>query len=167
MLVSIRGLRDLEFEMAPTNNGRSIRKRSVGVDGEDAIDVRSISLPRRPIKQISSIEVSNIVTANASWKMFEVGKGAWVLMQPKRSKKRSKKQQSTSAFLTSWKGRVKGFRVKEGRRCVKEILVQHVYMHRELQLREYPAYLPHHKPNCKHMIQLKLFSRHNCCSLYN
>ena len=86
--------------------------------------------------------------------MFEVGKGAWVLMQPKRSKKRSKKQQSTSAFLTSWKGRVKGFRVKEGRRYVKEILVQHVYMHRELQLREYPAYLPHHRPNCKHMIQL-------------
>ena len=66
MLVSIRGLRDLEFEMAPTNSGRGIRKRSVGLDGEDAVDVQSISLPRRPITQISSIEVSNIVTSNAS-----------------------------------------------------------------------------------------------------
>ena len=45
MLVSIRGLGDLESEMAPRNNGCGIRKRSVGLDGEDAINVRNISLP--------------------------------------------------------------------------------------------------------------------------
>ena len=67
---------DLESEMAPRNNGCGIRKRSVGLDGEDAVDVQNISLPRRPITQISSIEVSNIAIANASWKIFEVGKGA-------------------------------------------------------------------------------------------
>ena len=60
--------------MAARNNGRGIRKCSMGLDGEDDVDVRNISLPRRPITQISSIEVSNIVTTNASWKMFEVGK---------------------------------------------------------------------------------------------
>ena len=84
--------------------------------------------------------------------MFEVEKGAWVLMQPKSIKKKSKNQQSTSTFMASWKGRVKDFRVKEGRRCIKEILVQHVYMHRDLVLWKSPASLPHHTPNCKHML---------------
>ena len=52
MLVSIKGLGDWESEMAPRNNGRGIRKRSVGLDDEDAIDVRNIALPHEGLSHI-------------------------------------------------------------------------------------------------------------------
>ena len=44
MFVSIRGVLDLESEMAPRNNGRSIRKHSVGLDGKDADCKKMIEL---------------------------------------------------------------------------------------------------------------------------
>lgn len=58
-------------------------------------------------------------------------------MQPNKRRKK----QSTNRFLASWKGRVKDFKVKEGTKCIKEILIQHFYMHQELVLQDYPSYL--------------------------
>ena len=107
------------------------------------------------------MDVSNTINVDASWKRLAMGKGVWVLMQLRRKKMRQR-QQSTITFLASWKGRVKDFRVKEGTKYIKEILVQHVYMHRELVLQEYPASLPHCRPNCKLIFKTIFLTKRFC-----
>lgn len=100
---------------------------------------------RRPSSSISCIETSNRITEAGTWERLVISRGDWVLMQPNRRRKRK----YSNIFLESWKGRVKDFQVAEGKKSIKEVLVQHVYMHRELVVEQYPPYLPKNRPNCK------------------
>ena len=100
--------------------------------------------PRRPPALIESITIANILDEENQWMPLTIVKGSWILLQSTKRKRRS-----SNEFLASWKGRVKDFKLKENNKVVKEVLVQHVYMHKELTLTEWPQNLPIHRPNCK------------------
>ena len=123
---------------------RACKKRCVDHINKDG-DTNITHLPRRPRSSISAIEIANTSTTEGHWQTLSVSKGSWVLMQPDRRRKR----RSGNNFLTSWKGRVLDLRTKDGKKMKMEILVQHVYMHRELVLLDEPDNFPHYRPNCK------------------
>ena len=104
----------------------------------------SPSRPRKPSAQIESIIINNTLDEMDQWIPQTIVKGSWVLLQSRRRKRRSKNE-----FLNSWKGRVKDFKLAENKKSVKEVLIQHVYMHREIQVHEWPEHLPLHRSNCK------------------
>ena len=79
------------------------------------------------------------------WTEIHITKGSWVLMQPPR---RRKHNTSKNLFRSAWKGRVKDFKIEVGKTTIKEVLIQHVYMHNELVL-DSESSLPTHIPNCK------------------
>ena len=67
-------------------------------------------------------------------------------MQPRRRKQTTSK----NLFRAAWKGRVKDFKIQVGKTTIKEVLVQHVYMHNELVVDSVGAMgLPTHRTNCK------------------
>ena len=81
-----------------------------------------------------------------TWTEVLISKGSWVLMQPRRGKR----QHDGSIYKWAWKGRVLEFRIPQGKTTVKEVLVQHVYMHHQLVMAPgYETGLPTHRPNCK------------------
>ena len=102
---------------------------------------------RKPTAYIESATIYNTMDESNQWIPLTIVKGSWVLLQARRRKRRH-----TNGFLTSWKGRVKDFKLVENRKTVKEVLIQHVYMHKELRLEERPMNLPLHKPNCKLLV---------------
>ena len=102
---------------------------------------------RKPKAYIESATIYNTMDESNQWIPLTIVKGSWVLLQARRRKRRH-----TNEFLTSWKGRVKDFKLAENRKTVKEVLIQHVYMHKELRLEERPMNLPLHRPNCKLLV---------------
>lgn len=129
-----------------TMQGTYCRKRLVNIESDAGdMNVSIDSSRRRPSSSISCIETSNRITEAGTWERLVISRGDWVLMQPNRRRKRK----YSNIFLESWKGRVKAFRVAEGKKIIKEVLVQHVYMHRELVVEQYPPYLQKNRPNCK------------------
>ena len=99
---------------------------------------------QKPSAYVKSITIYNTMDERNQWIPLTIVGGSWVLMQARRRKRRS-----TNKFLNSWKGRVKNFKLGENRKTVKEVLIQHVYMHRELKLEERPQNLALHRPNCE------------------
>ena len=132
-----------KVSMVNKNYGRSCGRRFMD-DNAMKAEVYHTSLPRRPVSSISSVENSSTIKTEGTWERFSVSKGAWVLMQPRKRKR----PQTKNIFLASWKGRVRDFKITKGKISVKEVLIQHVYMHKELVLRDYPKDLPQHRPNC-------------------
>ena len=99
---------------------------------------------RKPSAYVESITTYNTMDDMNQWIPLTIVRGSWVLMQAQRKKRRS-----SNEFLNSWKGRVKDFKLANNQKIVKEVLIQHVYMHQELRLDERPQNLPLHRPNCK------------------
>lgn len=99
---------------------------------------------RRPSSQIEAIIVANTLDEQSQWIPLTISKGSWVLLQT-----RKRKKTSFNEFLDHWKARVKDFSLMGTQKTIKEVLVQHVYMHKELSLSERPEGLPLHRPNCK------------------
>ena len=108
------------------------------------LTMASPSRTRKPSAQIESIIINNTLDEMDQWIPQTIVKGSWVLLQARRQKCRSKNE-----FFSSWKGRVKDFRLAENKKAVKEVLIQHVFMHKEVQLIEWPEHLPLYRPNCK------------------
>lgn len=102
------------------------------------------SRPRRPRTSVFSILIPNSINKDNMWTEIHITKGSWVLMQPRRRKHNTNK----NIFRSAWKGRVKDFKIEVGKTTVKEVLIQHVYMHNELVL-DTESGLPTHRPNCK------------------
>lgn len=103
------------------------------------------SLPRRPSTSVFSILVPITLDGN-TWTEVLISKGSWVLMQPRRGKRKH----GGSVYKWAWKGRVVEFRIPQGKTTVKEVLVQHVYMHHQVVMAPgYDTGLPPHRPNCK------------------
>ena len=97
----------------------------------------SPSRSKKPPASIESITINNTLDEQNQWIPLTIVRGSWVLLQARIMKRRSKNE-----FLSSWKGRVKDFRLAKNKKTVKKVLVQHVYMHRELLLVEWPEHLP-------------------------
>lgn len=99
---------------------------------------------RRPSSQIEAITLSNTLDEENQWIPLTIVKGSWILLQ-----NRKRKRTISNEFLYHWKARVIAFRLKDNRQTVKEVLVQHVFMHKELNLTNRPVDLPRYRPNCK------------------
>ncbi len=104
------------------------------------------SRSRRPSSFIDSIVTFNSYNDQNQWNPLSISKGSWIIMQ---QSKRRKKSTTNNQFLSCWKGRVKDFRATSSGKVVKEILVQHVFMHKELHLQQGVYNLHLHRPNCK------------------
>ena len=99
---------------------------------------------RKPSAYVESATIYNTMDERNQYIPLTIVKGSWVLLQARRRKRRS-----TNEFLNCWKGRVKEFKLAENKKIVKKVLIQHVYMHRELKLEKRPINLALHRPNCK------------------
>ena len=97
---------------------------------------------RKPPSSIESMLIHNRVDEMERWIPLVIRKGSWITMQ---QNKRRKTNPSISHFINAWKGKVKQFKLENGK---KMVLVQHVFMHREIQLQSGTS-LPRHRPNCK------------------
>ena len=127
---------------------RFVSSRSIQLsDHEDTNE--TIERVRRPRTTVHSIIVANTVNAQNEWVQLQLSRGTWILMQPRRRKI----LRTQSIYNVSWKGRIKDFKMEVGKATIKEVLVQHVYMHKELVLSiEEKSLLPTHRPHCNHPI---------------
>ena len=130
--------------MEPNHSFISYRSQHSNSHYEN-FDVHS-ARPRRPRSSIHSLLVANKVNTQNQWNQLKISKGSWVLMQPRRRKLATNK----SIYTLAWKGKIKDFKIEVGKTTIMEVLVQHVYMHKELVLSrgELPS-LPSHRSNCK------------------
>ena len=109
-----------------------------------AIDTTTSTIERvrRRHTFVHSIVVANTVNEKNQWIQLQLTRGAWVLMQPRR-RKHSK---SKSIFISAWKGKIKDFKMETGKSSIKEVLIQHVYMHKELAIsKEEQSNFPTHQ----------------------
>ena len=100
--------------------------------------------PRRPPSSIEAITVSNTLDEDNNWTKLTISKGSWILLQT-----RKRKILFPNVFLDHWKARVKDFWLQGTQKTIREVLVQHVYMHKELSFGTWPEGLPQRRPNCK------------------
>ena len=82
--------------------------------------------------------MANTLDEENKWTPLTLTKGSWILLQTRKRKK----PQFANEFLDHWKARVKDFRLLGTQKTIREVLVQHVYMHRELSLTNWPEELP-------------------------
>ena len=97
---------------------------------------------RRPTSRIESMCIHNRVDEEERWIPIIIKKGSWITMQ---QNKRRKLNPTMSHYINAWKGRVKEFKLDAGK---KMVLVQHIYMHKDLHLHRNTT-LPRHRPKCK------------------
>ena len=109
-----------------------------------------MSSSHTPLKLASSIQaitVSNTLDEDNKWTPMTLTKGSWILLQT-----RKRKILFLSEFLDHWwKSRVKGFSLLGTQKIVREVLVQHVYMHKELSFATCPKGLPLCRLNCEYI----------------
>ena len=102
--------------------------------------------PQRPSSSIEAITISNTLDEDNKWTTLTLKKGSWILLQTQK-----RKRASPNEFLDNWKARVKDFRLLGTQKVVREVLVQHVYMHKELSFATWPEELPLCRPNCEYI----------------
>jgi len=113
--------------MATSN--RFVTSHSNSTSPSDYVD-ESLPRLRRPRSEIHTVIISNTVNARNHWIQLQLARGSWVLLQPRGRKHSSSK----NIFLKAWKARIKDFKIETGKKIIKEVLVQHVYMHKEIVL---------------------------------
>ena len=97
---------------------------------------------KKPSPRIDSMCVYNRIDKRERWKPLLIKKRSWITMQQDRRRKINIEQ---NQFISGWKGKVKEFKIEKRKGMV---LVQHVFMHRELQIPKDTS-LPRLGPNCK------------------
>ena len=100
---------------------------------------------KRPSTSVEAIITYDTNNKDESWIPLTIHKGMWILMQQSKRIKSS----TTNPYLAGWKGIIRDFRFGDNRKTVKEVLVQHVYMHKELFFDTESSILPLYRPNCK------------------
>ena len=108
---------------------------------------------KRPSASIESIATYNTFDKENCWIPTNVERGSWIIMQHARRKTQTTKNQ----FISCWKSRVKDFRLGTNKKAIKEVLVQHVYMHKELHIDPTSFDLPLYRPKCKSSNFLSFF----------
>ena len=109
---------------------------------------------KRPSANIQSIATYHRSSDKLNWLQHNIQKGSWILMQ----ERRRRKLQVQNKFLKGWKGIVKDFRFGANKKTIKEILVQHAFMHKELYIDISSSKLPRHRPNCECFLFFYIFS---------
>ena len=82
---------------------------------------------RRPNNELSSIVLYNKKDNGGSLIPLKLFVGDWVTMQPSRKGGHKVKRRYLEDVEQHWKGNVKGFKMEEGWRKVKEVIMAHVY----------------------------------------
>lgn len=101
--------------------------------------------PNRPSSTIRSITYSNSYDIeNKVWLPNSIEIDSWVLLQTRNQKKEG------NEFINSHKARVKEFKVADNGK-IKEVYVQHAYLHSQLRVQSSSHRLPLHRPNCKYL----------------
>ena len=102
---------------------------------------------RRPRPTISLVTVHNTYNEDDdSWIPSTIRIGSWVMLQ-RRKQKRAEKNEYREHF----KGRVQAFKVDQKSLLVTEVLIQHVYHHKELRVKDNQSVLPPNRPNCEYV----------------
>lgn len=100
---------------------------------------------RRPPSYIRSVTIFNNFNIDTQqWIPTILPLNSWVMLQ---KRKRQRQSGNHNDYKNSFKGRVIDFKVVGT--CVKEVRIQHAYMHSEIKLRTWPKGIPLHRPNCK------------------
>lgn len=103
---------------------------------------------RRKAKScIFSLEVVNEQDEQGHWVPRRYNVLDWVLMKPRSRGRFRVKKKDIHNLSKHWKGRIKGFRCHPPSSSNMQVLIQHVYMHKELALG--PEQAIGHKPNSK------------------
>lgn len=83
---------------------------------------------RRPSNSVHSILLPTFDDSTNEWKSLQISKGTWVLLQPRRRKS----TKSNNPFRAAWKARILDFKHANGRKIINEVLVQHVFSHKDV-----------------------------------
>ena len=108
-----------------------------------------MSSSHRPLKLASSIEaitISNTLDEDNKQNPITLRKGSWTLLQIEK-----RKILFPSEFLDHWKARVKDFSLLGTQKIVREVLVQHMYMHKKLSFATWLKGLPLRRLNCEYI----------------
>lgn len=113
-------------------------------------------LARRKTRgSIHSIEVFNEMDEQGHWIACTYSLWDWVLLRPSSKGHFRVKKKDTGNVKNQWKGRIKAFRYSSPPSSRMEVLIQHVYMHKELALSRNQVL--GHKPNSKCLFLCLLF----------
>lgn len=109
-----------------------------------------MAMRRRPRSLICSAIFYNEREDDGTWIAREYHKASWVLMHPSARGAFRQKKKAKYTYRSYWKGRIIDFKVSPGGQTISEVLIQHVYMHSELNVE---AVNPHdfRKCNCKYL----------------
>lgn len=103
---------------------------------------------KRARSSISSVVLYNIKDENEEWIPQVYRKYSWVTMQPGNRGQYRVKGKASEDLAKHWKGRILDFKMAPGGKTVKEVLIQHVFMQKEINVGPLEG-LPRHRPHCK------------------
>lgn len=102
---------------------------------------------RKPSANLMSVEVFR--EENGHWVSQTYSRWDWVLLRPSSRGHYRVKKKDIGNINKQWKGRIMAFRPLAPHSSKVEMLIQHVYMHKELALSKNQAL--GHKPNSKYL----------------
>lgn len=89
---------------------------------------------RKQKSSIQSVEVLNSQDDQGNWISESYSISDWVLMKPSTRGRFKVNKKQVDDRSKHWKGRIKSFRRHPQKPSVIEVLVQHVYMHKEIAI---------------------------------
>lgn len=104
---------------------------------------------RRPRSTIDSVVLFNEKDDEGSWVPRKYTRNAWVLMHPSSKGTFRKSKKTKFSFRSYWKAKIIDFKTSAGGKSISEILVQHVYMHSEINVQGINSQ-DHKKCNCEY-----------------
>ena len=108
---------------------------------------------KRARSSISSVVLYNTKDENEDWIPQVYRKYSWVTMQPGSRGQYRVKGKASEDLTKHWKGRILDFKMALGGKTVKEVLIQHVFMQKEINMGP-DVGLPRYRPHCKYMYVL-------------
>ena len=94
---------------------------------------------RKPRGLIHSIEIFNEMDEQGHWIACTYSLWDWVLLRPSSRGHFRVKKKDNGNVSKQWKGRIKAFKYSSPLSSRMEVLIQHVYMHKELALSHWPS----------------------------
>lgn len=98
------------------------------------VTLQAMATRRRPRSLMNSAIFYNEKKDDGTWISREYHKASWVLMHPSTRGAFRQKKNAKYTYRSYWKGRIIDFKVSPGGQTISEVLVQHVYMHSELNV---------------------------------
>jgi len=112
----------------------------------------------RPRCSVDVIFTFNVQNKHGVWIPTRISIGSWITLQPKIEGGHihdATKHRGSTSFEGAYKAKVLKFCIYQGHTIVHEVLVQHAYMHRQLDVEVED---PKGKCNCKEVFSLCSFT---------